>query len=123
MPNRCLNLLAKHALRATLADEPKELGPEVACVRCPFLFAGRRERLAGGATGPDGAVGGPPGELQGVLPPSDAAKEMASPVAVAVSHNIGCLNVMNTSLVYGSAGEQISEPGGGEGVVFVEIHP
>ena len=37
---RAFNLLTKHAVRATLADEPEELGPEIARVVLAFLLAG-----------------------------------------------------------------------------------
>jgi hypothetical protein len=46
-------LLAKDNVRATLADEAEELGPEVALVIDAFPFARDRERLAGARAGPD----------------------------------------------------------------------
>jgi hypothetical protein len=46
-------LLANDNVRATLADEAEELGPEVAFVIDAFAFARDRERLAGAGSGPD----------------------------------------------------------------------
>jgi hypothetical protein len=54
------NLLPKDALRAALADEPVEGGPQVPLVIKPRSFACRAERLAWAASGPDGPVVRPP---------------------------------------------------------------
>jgi hypothetical protein len=40
VPNRACNLLAKDALRATLADEPEHFRPEVAIVGSTLPLAG-----------------------------------------------------------------------------------
>jgi hypothetical protein len=65
-------LLAKHDVRSALADEPEELGPQVARVICPTSTAGDREGLAGAGAGPDFALVGPPGGSQGVGPYRDS---------------------------------------------------
>jgi hypothetical protein len=71
------NLLAKDNWRAALADEPEEVGPEVAVVCGSFALARRAERLAGAGAGPHGPVVGPSGEAQGVAPDADTGKEVA----------------------------------------------
>jgi hypothetical protein len=73
--NRAFNLLTKNNVRAALADEIEEGGPEVALVVGAFAFTGDRERLARTGTVPDRAVGGPTGKLEGEIPPSDPCEE------------------------------------------------
>jgi len=87
LPNRSFNLLTKADVRATLADEAEEGGPEVALVRLREAFAGGAEWLAWAASGPDWPVIGPSGEAQGVTPPADPGEE----VALSESHKLACL--------------------------------
>ena len=70
-------LLTKDAVRAALADEAKELGPEVPLVGLALPPARRTERLAGAGAGPDGPVVGPPGPAECVGPDADAGEKMA----------------------------------------------
>jgi len=77
MANCGANLLAKDCDRATLADEPEPLRPQVAGVVGAFAFAGRAEGLAGTRFGPDWSIVGPSGEAQGVAPDSDPGEEVA----------------------------------------------
>jgi hypothetical protein len=74
--NSAFNLLAKDMLRAALADEIEEGGPEVPFVICAFAFACDAERLAGAGASPDGPVCGPSSESEGETPPADSAEEV-----------------------------------------------
>jgi hypothetical protein len=47
LANRRRNLFSKDDWRPALADEPVELGPQVASVRRAFSLSGNAERLAG----------------------------------------------------------------------------
>jgi hypothetical protein len=68
------NLLSKDDWRATLLDETEPGGPEVALVSEPSALARGAERLAGAASGPYGAVVGPPSESQRVAPDADSGE-------------------------------------------------
>ena len=68
------NLFAKDDWRAALADEAEPLGPEVALVAEAEAGTGAGEGLAGTASGPYGAVVGPPGEAKGVGPGAEAGE-------------------------------------------------
>lgn len=70
--NRALNLLAKHALRATLAEVAEPYRPQVALVCGSPALAGAGVGLAGATARPNRSVGGPPGEGEGDLPAGDA---------------------------------------------------
>jgi hypothetical protein len=102
LPNRSFNLLTKHALRARLADEPEHFGPEVSRIVIAFALTRLRVRLTGAATGPHGAVGGPPCKLQGVIPSADSSEEMNS----FIPGNIGCLDLANVLLIDSPFGNQ-----------------
>jgi hypothetical protein len=78
------NLFSKDDWRAALADEPMELGPEVALVGKSCSLSGGAEWLAGTGAGPDGPVVGPPGEPEGVGPDADPGEKMALGVALEV---------------------------------------
>lgn len=74
VPNSVLHLLANNSLRAALADEPEEGGPEVAGIGVPEPASGDGVGLAGAASGPD-SVGGPKSTVKaGKGPPSDSAE-------------------------------------------------
>jgi len=77
MANCACNLLAKHDVRFALADEAKELGPEITGVFIPVVFARRAVRLTGATSGPNSSIVWPIGELQGSAPASDSCKEVA----------------------------------------------
>jgi hypothetical protein len=95
------NLLSKEDCRAALADELGDDGPEVAVVVNAATLAGRRERLAGTACGPDGAIVGPAGEAQSVGPSADAGEE----VDLRQSSKVSCSNVADRSLIDGPIGD------------------
>jgi hypothetical protein len=87
--SRSRNLLSKDDWRASLRDEAPELGPEVTLVVKAALLAGNAERLAGAASGPDGAIVRPSGEPKGVGPAANAGEEMAlGELAEVVGSNI-----------------------------------
>jgi hypothetical protein len=93
--NRVCNLLAKDAVRAALADEAEEMGPEVARIVVAFLLARNRVALARARTRPDWPFVGPTGKAQGDRPTSDACKE----VAVCESFNVFRLDICDAPLV------------------------
>lgn len=74
--SRACNLFAKDALRATLADEPEELRPQVSLVIESAVESGDAERLAGTATGPRAFVIGDTREPQRIRPTADPSEEM-----------------------------------------------
>jgi hypothetical protein len=74
-----------------LADEPEELGPEVALVGKSFAGPGDAERLARATAGPDGTVVWPPCASERVRPRGDAGEE----VALRETANVGSLNIDN----------------------------
>jgi len=76
-PNRSLNLLTKHCCRSALADEPGELGPEVAFVGVAAPLACAGERLAGAGAGPDAGLLVESGPAKSQGPAGDAAEEVA----------------------------------------------
>jgi hypothetical protein len=81
------NLLSKDNWRMALADEPMELGPEVALVGKSCSLAGGAERLAGAGAGPDGLVVGPSCKTEGVGPDADPGEEVALGVALEVARS------------------------------------
>ena len=81
MANRACNLLAKDALRAALADEIKESGPQVAFVGLAELLSGTAEWLAGATTSPNRSVCWPSGKLKCERPTADSGEEMTLGVA------------------------------------------
>jgi len=84
------NLFSKHNWRTALGDEASKLGPEVPLVGFRFPLPRRAERLAGTGAGPDGFVGGPSGELEGILPSADTGEEVgAGGVEDVAGTNIG----------------------------------
>ena len=78
------NLFAKDDWRAALADEAEPLGPEVALVVEAAAGTGAGEGLTWTASGPDGAVVGPPGEAKGVGPGAEAGEG----VELGSAHNV-----------------------------------
>ena len=74
--NRACNLFPKDMLRAALADEVKEDGPEVAFVLLRESFACIAEWLAGARACPNRSICWPSGKLQGKAPSADSGKEM-----------------------------------------------
>lgn len=80
-PSEAVNrryLLAKDALRSSCFDEAKEVWPKMPWIVLRGSFAGAGEGSARAGAGPDGAVGGPSGKGEGVVPNRDACKEMHS---------------------------------------------
>ena len=78
------NLLSKDDWRAALADEAEPLGPEVALVGEAEAGTGAREGLTWTASGPDGAIVGPPGEAKGVGPGAESGEG----VELGSAHNV-----------------------------------
>lgn len=68
------NLFAKHNVRATLADEGEEGGPEMSLVLEALLVSGVGEGLAGTRPGPDGPIVGPSSESKSEGPSSDSGE-------------------------------------------------
>ncbi len=81
------NLLSKDDWRTALADEPVELGPEVALIGKSGSFSGGAEGLAGAGAGPDGPVVGPSCETEGVGPDADTGEEVALRVTLEVARS------------------------------------
>jgi hypothetical protein len=81
------NLLSKDDWRTALADEPVELGPEVALIGKSGSFSGGAEGLARTGAGPDGPVVGPSCETEGVGPNADTGEEVALGVALEVARS------------------------------------
>ena len=54
------SLLAKDRIRRAFRNEPEPVRPQVPGVINPLTFAGRTERLARAAPGPDWSIIGPP---------------------------------------------------------------
>jgi len=102
VPNRARHLFSKDCCRATLADEPHELGPQVALVGCPFAFPGARERLAWAGTGPNRPATVPSGEVEGDGPATDASEEMA----LVESIKVASVHIRNTPFVHVAGGYQ-----------------
>lgn len=78
------NLFANDEFRATLADKPEEVRPEVPLVSKPASLACRAERLAWAGCGPDGAIVGPSGAAEREGPHANAGEEVALGVPVEV---------------------------------------
>jgi hypothetical protein len=71
------NLLSKDDCRTALADEPVELGPEVALIGKSGSFSGGAEGLTRAGASPDGPVVGPSCETEGIGPDADPGEEVA----------------------------------------------
>ena len=109
--NRRFNLLSKHRWRVALADEPIEVGPEVARVSIAEPFSRFRPRLAGARPGPDGSAVGPAGESQRQVPASDSGKEVAAVVSLKIMRSY----FLDAPCIDGSWGDkpvsdQVAEP-------------
>jgi len=116
------NLLPKDAVRATLAEEPVEGGPQVPLVSKPFSFACRAERLAGARAGPHGTVVGPACLAQGVGPDADSGEEMA----LGISRKFVWSYIFNTPFIHDAVGnvalfDEFAQPLGGERVNLVVV--
>ncbi|MEN5204012.1 hypothetical protein ABE473_06095 [Stenotrophomonas sp. TWI700] len=101
--SRACNLFSNDCCRATLLDEPVEVGPEVPLVSKPIAFACRAERLAWAGTSPNLSVFGPVGELQCQGPSADTGEE----VALCVRGKVSWCNIFNTPFIY-KAGRNLS---------------
>lgn len=111
-------------LRAALADEFVEDGPEVALVSLSELEADVGKGLTRAGAGPHGTVFGPSGKLEGEGPPRNPAEE----VCLRKTFKIGCMDFGDGSFIDDAvgdqfAGDQFPEPRGGVGVeLVVEVH-
>ena len=74
--NRAFNLLTKDCVRATLADEAEECGPEVSLVIGATTFSCDAERLTGTGPCPDWPVCGPACELESETPSGYSCKKV-----------------------------------------------
>jgi len=99
--SRSCNLFAKDDVRAALANESPELGPEMPRVICTAASSGDAERLARTGASPNGAVVRPLGESEGIGPPADASEE----VALSKNLKIGGLYICNATLIDFSWGD------------------
>ena len=113
------NLFAKNDCRATLADEPMELRPEVSFVFLALPLPRCTEGLAGAGTCPDGAVVWPPRESEGVAPDADPGEEVAlgEPSEI-VGLNFGNGSVINFTLCNVTHQDQAAQPLGG---IWIEL--
>ena len=74
---RARNLFSKDNCRAALGDEAVKSGPEVSFVDMALSLSSDRKRLTWHAGGPDFAIRGPAGELEGMGPAADSGEEVA----------------------------------------------
>jgi hypothetical protein len=100
--NRRISLFSKDEWRAALADEGIPVRPEVTRVIKTFAFACDAEAGARTGASPDGTVVRPSGKPEGVAPDADAGE----PVALGISHNIGCFDILDAPFVYVSRRNQ-----------------
>ena len=122
LANRCRNLFSHNDRGPTGSNEVKEDGPEVALVRRALLLTSDAEGLAGGASGPQGALVGPSGEAGGEAPSSDARKE----VALCETAQVRRIHVKNGSLInfpfsYQTFVYEVTQPLGGVRLHLVVI--
>ena len=119
---RRANLLANDRDRATLADEPEKLGPEVPVVFLTLPLAGGTEGLAGTATRPDRPFFGPACELEGVLPTPNSGEAVNSskPGNVGWS-DLADIPFINCPLGQMPGADEFAEPGGNRLVELVEV--
>lgn len=96
VPNRACNLLPKDMLRAALADEVEEDGPEVALVGLSESFSGCAEWLARTASGPHGTIIRPSRQSKSKGPSEYAAEE----VTLDKVFNFVWSNILNGSAVH-----------------------
>jgi hypothetical protein len=109
--NRSRNLFAKDCVRATLADEPKPLRPQMPCVSTAALSAGITEGLAGTGAGPNRSSCRPSGEGEGVVPSGNTGEEMAA----AIPGNVICIEVADIAVIHVPfcnvpGGDQVAQP-------------
>lgn len=113
MSNRACNLLPKDMLRAALADEIKEHGPEVALVGLGESFSCGAEWLTGARACPHRSVCGPSCELQGEAPSSDASEEMTLAIPAQVPWgDFGDRSLIDNTVRDESASDEFSQPSG-----------
>jgi hypothetical protein len=98
------NLFPKADVRAALADEPKEIGPEVARVIERESESGVTEGSTGTTARPDRSVVRPSGLPKGVGPDPDAGEEMA----LGVFGEIAGLHFSDASFIYVSRRNQVA---------------
>jgi hypothetical protein len=116
------NLLTKHDVRAALADEVMEGGPEMPLIIKPSAFACRAERLAGAGSCPDGSVICPSCAAQGVRPDANSCEKMA----LGKGGKFVWGDIFYAPFVYDTISDvplldQLPQPCCGFGVVFVVI--
>jgi hypothetical protein len=99
-PNRCCNLFAKEMVRAALADEAEQIGPEVPFVGKPHAKSSGAEWLAGAASGPQSGIVAPSSKPGSVCPATGAGEEMTLPKSSQVSR----INISNTPSVHFAVG-------------------
>jgi hypothetical protein len=90
------DLLSENDWRLGNPDKSDPFWPEVSRVCFAFALAGITERLAGTASGPDGAVVWPSCITEGKTPEPAAGKE----VALGISHKVVWFDIGNASLIY-----------------------
>ncbi len=122
VPNRACNLLPKDMLRAALADEIEEGGPQVALVFLGESFPGAAERLARTRARPGWLICWPTCELQGERPSANTGEEVA---LRKLSQIVGA-NINNASFVHSSswnktALDELAQPRGCFWIVLIVI--
>jgi hypothetical protein len=111
VPDGGRNLLSKEHARPAGVNEREPVMPQVPVVRGAFALAGRAERLARAASGPDCGVVRHAGKTQGKAPPADAGKE----VALSITAQIVWAHVGDRALVDVAVGnvprcDEVAEP-------------
>jgi hypothetical protein len=116
-------LFTKDRVRATLANEPEEVGPEISFVRVAFAFARRGVGLAGAASCPHASAVWPSSEPKSEGPTADTRKE----VGLRRFADVVSRNKLNVSLIdfpfWKFAGSnQVSHPGRRVLIVLVKVN-
>lgn len=122
VPNCIFNLFTNNDVRAALADEPEERGPEMARVFLSFAFTGVAEGLAWAGTGPAWAFES--GEIEGETPSSNPGEEMTLSKAKAILwREVSNAAFVNVSIRYESLLDEFPEPSRSFWIVFVvKVH-
>lgn len=122
MAKRVLRLFAKEALRASLADKVVPGWPKVPWIRKPFSFACLGVRLTRARPGPSRKLIWPSGSTHSERPYSDSGEE----VALVIGLEIIGVYVLDRAFIDIArrdvpGGDEVAQPLGGVGVVFVVV--
>lgn len=104
------------------ADKLVEGGPEVSLVAGASTLAGDAERLARAAAGPERSIAGDPGKLESKGPPRNSCEPVALGETVKVSRSdFGDAAAVDLSIGYQFEVDELGDPRGGPGIIFVVV--